>query len=231
MLAEPPLADLAAACAELLSSGAAIADSIGDGSQDNDPLFEELLDVIGGLQDLVAGLDGLDTTALPPELGDPGFWAELALDLPEFLTVRYLERHQPVLYGLLRLVGVVEDDQQALEAAGDRLAYVRRRIVWDHLVALVGGPAEHLQALYHWDDGRPFDHARLLDELARFAASAGIRFERLALRQTLVDGFYGSRPTARRRARGGPADRPRHRSTGVLRAGRAGRARAADAAR
>ncbi len=150
--------------------------------------------MIGDLQDLVAGLNGLDTAALPPQLGDPGFWAELALDLPEYLTVRYLERHQPLLNGLLRLVGVVEDDEQALEAAGDRLAYVRRRIVWDHLLALVGGPAEHLQALYHWDDGKPFEHARLLDELARFVAIAGVRFERLALRQTLVDGFYGSNP-------------------------------------
>ena len=58
VLAKPPLSDVAAACAELVSSGAVIAGSIGDGSEDNDPLFEELLDVIGGLQDLVAGRTG-----------------------------------------------------------------------------------------------------------------------------------------------------------------------------
>ena len=192
VLSRPPLAAVAADCAELVSSGAAIAQALGDSSQDNDPLFEELVDVIGALRDLVANLESLDTSALPPQLSDPGFWAQLALDLPEYLAVRYLERHQPVLYGLLRLAGVVEDDEAALEASGDRLPYVRRRIVWDHLVALIGGPAEHLQALYGWGDGRTFDHARLLDELGRFATTTGVPVERLALRQALVDAFFDS---------------------------------------
>ena len=194
VLAGPPLADLAASSAVLLSSGVKIVGALADGSQDNDALFEELVDVIGSLRDLIAGLEGLDTAALPQGLRDPDLWAGLALDLPEYLTVRYLERHQRVLYGLLRLAGVVEDDEQALEASDGRVAYVRRRIVWDHLVALVGDPAGQLQSLYHWDDGRPFDHARLLDELARFAGTVGVHFERLPLRRPIVDSFYGSSP-------------------------------------
>jgi hypothetical protein len=195
VLAGPPLADLAASSAGLLSSGAKIVDALAGDTQDNDALFEELVGVIGSLRDLIAGLDGLDTAALPQELRDPDLWASLALDLPDYLTVRYVERHQRVMYGLLRLAGVVEDDAQALEGADGRLAYVRRRIVWDNLVALVGDPAAHLQSLYHWNDGRPFDHARLLDELARFAGTVGVDFERLPLRRTILDAFYGSSPT------------------------------------
>ena len=111
--------------------------------------------------------------------------------------MRYLERHEPVLYGLLRLVGVVEDDQQALEAAGDRLAYVRRRIVWDQRWRSSAAPRSTSRRSTTGTTGSRSTHARLLDELARFAAIAGIRFERLALRQTLVDGFDGrtDRPT------------------------------------
>jgi hypothetical protein len=194
VLAGPPLADLAASSAALLDSGEKIVAALADGPQDNDELFEELVDVIGSLHDLIAGLDGLDTAALPQELRDPSMWAALALDLPDYLTVRYLERHQHVLYGLLRLAGVVEDDNQALEATNGRLSYVRRRIVWDNLVALVGDPAGHLESLYHWDDGKPFDHARLLDELARFAGTVGVHFERLPLRRPILDSFYGSSP-------------------------------------
>ena len=188
-LSRPPLADVAAACAELLASGRAIAAD----AQDHDAVFEELFDIVGALQDLVAAFAELDTAGLPPGLSDPDFWAQLALELPEFLTVRYLDRHQPVLNGLLRLAGVIEDDPDALEPAGDRLPWVRRRIVWDHLVALVGGPADHLQSLYGWGEGR-FDHARLLGEIARFAATAGVRIERLPLRPALQDAFYAAIP-------------------------------------
>jgi hypothetical protein len=129
---------------------------------------------------------------LPSGLDDPAFWSELALDLPEHLVVRYLEYHQAVLYGLLRLAGVIEDEE-ALETGGGRRPFVRRRLVWDHLVAVVGGPADHLQGLYRWGGGA-FDHVRLLDELARFAGGIGVRFERLGLRPGLVEDFYDGTP-------------------------------------
>ena len=191
VLARPPLGDIAASVAELVESGAIIAATLESETENRDPLVDELFDVIDAIEDLVAGLRDIDTASLPPSLSDPAFWAELALDLPEYLLVRYLERHQPVLYGLLRLAGVIEDDEETLAGEDpERPAYVRRIVVWDNLVALVGDPQNHLRALYHWDDGQPFAHARLLDELAGFALRAAVRAERLSLRETLVDGFF-----------------------------------------
>ena len=213
VLAGPPLADLAAACAELLSSGATIADALADGSQDNDALFEELVDVIGGLRDLVAGLDGLDTAALPPELRDPDLWAGLALDLPEYLTVRYLERHQPVLYGLLRLAGVVEDDEQALEArtaASPTCAGGSSGTTWSRSSAAppstsrrstTGTTAGRSTTRACWTSwrGSPATRGRSL-RAPRAAPDARRRVLRLE-------------PAAGRRARGGAADRRARRST------------------
>ncbi len=43
-------------------------------------------------------------------LADPTFWAELALDLPEYLLLRYLRGYQGVLRSIMRLLGVIGDD-------------------------------------------------------------------------------------------------------------------------
>ena len=194
LLSTEPYSTLAADVADLIADGSTFVADLTDDDGDNDAAFEALIGIIGSLQSLVAGLGDLDDADPPPGITDPGFWAELALDLPEYLIVRYLERHQALLYGLLRLGGVIEDDSDALAGANGRAPYVRRRIVWDNLAGLIGGPADHLQGLYHWGDQRPFDHARLLDELARFAGIAGVRFERLTLRRTIVEDFYGGDP-------------------------------------
>ena len=218
LLEEEPYASLAAEVADLIDQGTLLVRDLTDSDGDNDAAFEALLDVIATLRAFVADLSQID--GLPPGITDPGFWAQLALDLPEYLVVRYLERYQAVLYALLRLGGVIEDDPDALAGSNGRPPYVRRRIVWDNLVGFIGGPADHLQALYHWGDGRPFDHARLLDELARFGAIAGVRFERLTLRRTIVDDFYGAtrRPTtcARQRYRSSRAVGGVYAEQGVL---------------
>ena len=194
LLSTEPYSTLAADVADLIADGSTLVADLTDDDGDNDAAFEALIGIIGSLQSLVAGLGDLDDADPPPGITDPDFWAELALDLPEYLIVRYLERHQALLYGLLRLGGVIEDDADALAGADGRAPYVRRRIVWDNLAGLIGGPADHLQGLYHWGDQRPFDHARLLDELARFAGIVGVRFERLTLRRTIVEDFYGGDP-------------------------------------
>ena len=112
--------------------------------------------------------------------------------MPEYLFVRFLERYHPVLYALLRVVGFIEDNPEPLDPIDPtRPPYVRRLVIWDNLVALVGDPAGQLQSLYHWDDGQPFAHARLLTELAGLAAAMNIRHRHLPPRPKLVDDEYG----------------------------------------
>ena len=207
-LGDGALGEVAESLAELIATGRSIAQTIeGPADADRDALVDDLFDVAASLRDLVAGLEDLDTDDLPSGLDDPAFWSGLALDLPEHLLVRYLEHHQHVLYGLLRVVGVIEDEE--VGEANGRPAFVRRRLTWDHLLAFVGGPADHLQGLYNWDDSGDFDHARLLDELALLAATTGVRFERLALRPSLVEDFYDGRA---------PSDDVREAALPILRA-------------
>ena len=212
VLAQPPLSGLASSVAALVEHGWELVASIEviRDDQDADPLVDALFDVVGPLADVISGLREIDTSELPPGLADPDLWTSLALDVPEYLFVRFLERYHPVLYALLRVVGVIEDDPEPLDPIDPtRPPYVRRLVIWDNLVALVGDPAGQLQSLYHWDDGQPFAHARLLTELAGLAAAMNIRHRHLPPRPKLVDDEYGGEL---------PADDVRELALPVLRA-------------
>ena len=209
LLSTEPYSTLAADVADLIEDGSTFVADLTDDDGDNDAAFEALIGIIGSLQSLVAGLGDLDDADPPPGITDPGFWAELALDLPEYLIVRYLERHQALLYGLLRLGGVIEDDADALAGADGRAPYVRRRIVWDNLAGLIGGPGGPPSGPLPL--GRP---ASLRPRAPARRARAVRRDRRRALRAPDAAphdrrGLLRRRPAARRRARDGAAD-PQH---------------------
>ena len=140
---------------------------------------------------------------------------------------------RPCCTALLRLGGVIEDDPAALgrpRAAGGPTS--AGRIVWDNLVGADRRPGRAPAGALPLGR-RAAVRSRAPARRARRAsgAIAGVRFERLTLRRTIVEDFYGGDRAARRRARDGAAD-PQHAGRRrARRAGRADRARAADAAR
>ena len=186
----------------LLSSGRRLLTALGNGPEgdtstdgSSGPVLLELLDVLARARDLVDDLRDLDTSGLPAALDSPALWAALALDLPDYLLVRYLERQHRVLHAVLRAVGVIVVESWTPEPDDhDRMPYLRRTIIWDALGDLADDPAGYLAALYHWGDGQPFRHVTALDALARIVASTGVRFERLEIRPKLIDDFYGGDP-------------------------------------
>ena len=192
-LQQGSVGEVAAAASGLLTSGRTLIGALGD-DQDGSVLLQ-VLDVLADTRDLVDGLRDLDVSGLPDALADTDFWAALALDLPEYLLVRYLEHHHAVLFALLMAAGVIEQDptEPTAQEPG-RVVYLRRSLVWDRLGPLVSDPTGHLADLYHWDDGQPFAHSAALDALARIGASTGVPFERLTVRPRLVDDFYGTTP-------------------------------------
>jgi hypothetical protein len=207
-LAHGGIIAVAESATDLLESGRRLLADLGNGSdgdagQDGSsgPALLELLDVLARTRDLVDDLRNLDTSGLPAALADPALWAALALDLPDYLLARYLERQHRVLYALLRAVGVIiveswtpDADDSDVGPGSGRVPYLQRTIVWGALGDLAGDPAGYLAKLYHWGDrgnGQPFRHVAALDALARIAASTGVRFERLELRPKLVDDLYG----------------------------------------
>jgi hypothetical protein len=198
-LADGGIIAVAESATDLLESGRRlVADLDGDTSTDgaSGSVLLELLDVLARTRDLVDDLRDLDTSGLPSALADPALWAALALDLPDYLLVSYLERRHRVLHALLRAVGVivVESWTPDPDDDADRAPYLQRTVVWDALGDLAADPAGYLATLYHWGDGQPFRHVAALDALARVAASTGVRFERLEIRPKLIDDFYGGDP-------------------------------------
>ena len=133
----------------------------------------ELAQAIEDLHDAVAALAEVDPTAAFPG-GSPGmlataqFWIDLAADLPEYLVIRWLRSHHPVLHGLLRLIGAIEDRYRAGLPGEQVQPY--EGLVLERLGDLLAGTA--LSTTYDW--GGSFDHGRLLEALLTLAERLGL---------------------------------------------------------
>jgi hypothetical protein len=132
-----------------------------------------LLDITRQLVELIEGIQAAPpiSASLPELFRDPAFWAELALDLPEYLFLRYLEANQRLLYGALCFFGIVTET--SVPAAGNRAAFVRRRLVWASLADVLADPGGHLATRYGWGDG--IRHDELVRAVQRFFRGLGFR--------------------------------------------------------
>ena len=99
-----------------------------------------------------------DLAALPAPLDAPATWATLALDLPEYLVLRWLQLAGGLVYGLARLAGIATDG-----GGGEPSA----RWSWEALGDFLNDPGARLAALYGW--GGALDHVRLLDTISGLA--------------------------------------------------------------
>ena len=142
------------------------------------PLAEAVFDSIGALRTLSAG--GLDGLVAP--LDDPATWAAIALDLPEYLFLRWVRLHHPVAFAVLVLAGVVE----AAERGGELPpAYT---FSWSALGGLLADPPGHLATVYRWD--ADFDHPRLFAALGGLARAMDAEGRLGPLRDTLAAEHY-----------------------------------------
>ena len=154
----------------------------------------DLLEVLSDLLALVATLKDIDGSTIAGELADPVLWTALALDLPEYLLLRYLEANTPVVYASLRFAGVIQVEHPDETTPAGELPIDKRRLVWENLVALIADPAGYVAARYHWDDApTPFDYVTFLEDLWLLAHGIGLRAELLSVRDTLASSFYDNR--------------------------------------
>jgi hypothetical protein len=109
-------------------------------------------------------------------LADPSFWTELALDLPEYLLLRYLRDYQAALRAVLRMLGVIVDDvrQSPLLAGAAPADVTRERLVWNNLTALINDPIAHLRDHYGWSRGNQIDHEALVADGAALLRALGL---------------------------------------------------------
>jgi hypothetical protein len=111
--------------------------------------------------------DALIADATSP-LAASEFWAELALDLPEYLLLRYLRDYQPVLRAVLRMLGVIvdEDRQSPLMLDPPPGMAARERLLTSALTSLVDDPDGHVSERYGWQPNSEIDHSSLIADLA-----------------------------------------------------------------
>ena len=145
--------------------------------------------------DLVLGEDGIvpalvelaetppSALTVPAALKTEAFWTELAGDLPEYLLIRYLEVYQPVIYGAMRVLGLIIETEVDPEGAfGDeREVFVKRELILSKCFELLSDPVGYLHGEFAWErkSGKSTfvsePAARLLRELRLALRGVGVR--------------------------------------------------------
>ncbi len=127
-------------------------------AEDYGSAVASILDLVLGEGGIVPTLEKLSQSpptaaSVPATLADPKFWIELAADLPEYLLVRYLEVYQPLIYGAMRVLGlIVETEVDPGGAFGDaRDVFIKREIVLSKCFELLSDPLGYLRHEYGWE--------------------------------------------------------------------------------
>ena len=145
----------------------------------------ELVDLGQDLLTAIETLSSVDGALIDPSLADPALWQDLAAALPGHLLIAYLEDEIPLAYGLLRVLGVIYDE----DLGGDA---TREVLDADQLSRIASDPVDALRELYGWGVGPAFQHQRLVDEVALLAIGLGVGVRTDPIRAQFVDRFYGA---------------------------------------
>jgi hypothetical protein len=126
--------------------------------------------VRAAIPEILQAVRDLEHSSGPAPFDEASFRSSFPKDLLEFLFARYLQHHQPKLYGPLRLIGVLRVEEQP--AQGARGAYVRRWVDLERLGAAIREPGNIAGDVYGW--GGTFKAAELLGAIVELAGAYGI---------------------------------------------------------
>ncbi len=147
----------------------ALADAIDD--EDVVAIVTAISGLVPVIQAVVAAVDAIsdavDAAASGAASGEiEAFATELPERLIGYVIATYLDREHPVVSGIAGLLGIIE--QTAVPATANAPAFVRRRLRFELIGALLEDPVASLGTTYRW--GRAdFDWLLLLERLDRFA--------------------------------------------------------------
>lgn len=140
------------------------------GSGSNDQLanvINAVVDAIQALVIVVRALEGTNPTTLPSPLDQADFWKSFPEQLVDALIYDYVEQRLPVLFGILRFLGIFSEESVS-PASPLRSPYVRRGVHWDRIPKIVTQPQNLFADVYGW--GKAFDHQLFIFNLQRLAA-------------------------------------------------------------
>ena len=175
--------ELTASIVDLVEQGedlVARLDAPGDGAIDVAQVVADLVAVTSDLLGLLGDLGDVDGGSLDASLTDPAIWTDLALELPGYLLVQYLESEVPVLYGLLRLTGVITE----IDINGS----TRDVLDIGQLVVAAGDPIAAMTNRFGW--GVDFDHDALVSDLALVLDALGVGARTAPVRRQFADRFF-----------------------------------------
>jgi len=134
---------------------------------------------INGLSDLSES----DLVDLPEQLSDPEFWIDLALLIPNFLVVNFLQREFPVVFVLMRGLGLIYRDSTLGNLA----------VSWTDLPRFFTEPEQLFIDKY--GSGKDFNAPALLKTLAALLQALSLDATISGIRSSLREAHYaGSAP-------------------------------------
>ena len=128
------------------------------------------------------------TTSLAP-FNETGFWPAIATDLVPLLLANELRRTSPLTYGVLFLIGVIEETHTIPTSPG-RIPYTRITLQWDALGDFFSNPTGTLAQRYGWGSTNTLDYQRLLRELYTLTSSFQLAPRLSAVPAPIGDAYY-----------------------------------------
>ncbi len=111
------------------------------------PTITEVLNLISRVKDIYDAIQ--DITDAPPGVVDvPAFLSEITERLFEILIVDYLSSAVPIVYNLLRMVGIIE--LVHLPAVPGRPSFVRLQIKWEEFAQVFAHPEKIPEKVFGW---------------------------------------------------------------------------------
>jgi hypothetical protein len=157
------------------------------------PPLGEMTGEVGLAVNAVRELTQVQPAGLPAPFSNQALWTSLADEAVDLIVVRYLDRNQHLVGGLLRVLGVIVEEPQ--QSAGGRGEYVKKSIEWDALGTAFSRPQDIMPNVYGW--GGTLKGDLLLRNLACLLGGFGLSPARYKPMAALRDIYYAPTNPAR----------------------------------
>lgn len=153
--------------------------------------YKDLFDV---LKNIIAKVQSLSTKTAQPGMPFPfnrnDFWSEFPGELAEELLIDYLESYHPPIFGILTLLGIIEENLEDVSATTGRVNYIKKTVQWQRLPHLIN-PQKLFEDVYGWNTSQ-FKYDIFLERLRKFLFHLGVLAYFRDPEQQLLLGYYDS---------------------------------------
>src|SRR6266702_563486 len=159
---------------------------------ESDVQLDAYVDLLSSLQKVISIIRDLSSSPVPVGLSSQ-LWTTFANELLDGLIADYFRIHNPVLFALLVLTGVIEEEQVDVDGVPRRQNYIRWILKWGRITTMVSNPLAFIKESSAWGSvEQPFDYDLLFERLARFFSLIGLQTEFEEPAPELRDIYYAA---------------------------------------